>query len=264
MSLYTVGQESDLVKGLYLSFAEFIDNSPRGTDQFYEETKNRSGTAWEGTQSITLHLNETDRKISNVWGYCSGENQYIQHQGDYFPIIKRQDSLLFEGYAQVQKDDWYTGEYQNPADAKRAKSNAIDQARLKRHYFFIDTQTGTVHPIIKGSKFSKPIAMEIVVYRLAKRQRDSTFALTINDGNTTYCTPNSVYSYLVSPETNGATVCLLDQDICVDIPFNPDEPQYIEASLLTSEEIPTIQHVKKEKGEWDSQEIRSELRKSEK
>jgi len=255
------GQESNLIKGLYLSFPEFLENSPRGTDQFYEEETNRAGTAWEGTQSITLRLNKTDRKISNVWGYSDGAHQFIQHQDDYFIIEIRNDSFLFDGYELVKKDDWYTGEYQNPSDAKRAKKNALEQAKLKKHHFYIDKETGDAIRIIKGQNEMKSNAMELVIYRLGKKQMDTTFEITINDANATSCSPNSVYSYLISPESNGATVCLQDQDICLDIPFNTNEPQYVEVSRLISDSHATLKHVKKEKGEWDAQEIQSEMKK---
>ena len=258
--LIGMAQDEDQTKGLYLTYQEFATNSPNGTDQFYMTKSPRNGSAWEGTDQIIIRLNESDRKVSNIWGYSDGKQAYIKHRIDFFPVLIANDSLLFYGYGTVTKEDWYTGEYQNPADAKRAKANAIDKAKLVKHKYSINKQSGEVTKVPTHSERAKLTAnyMEVVIYRQLKRQRDSTIIITVNDANPTRCSVNSVHSYLVSPDMNGATICLNDDDhTCIDIPFNQKELQYIEVSMRVDESITILRHTKQEEGEWNSKQINS-------
>ncbi len=262
ISLCSIGQaqENTLLKGLYLSHLEYLNNSPKGTDQLYIEKSIRKGNAWEGSESITIRLNESDRKIINVWGFSDGESAYIQYQNDFFPIFSAEDSILFYSYGTVSKEDWYKGDYQKPSDAKRAKANAIDKAKLEKHKYLIDQNSGAITrvPIKLELEELAEKYMEVIIYRISKKQKDSVFVVTVNDGNPVICQINSVHSYLVSPEMGETTICLSDDDhTCIDIPFNHKTPQYVEVSLKENETMTELRLAKKEEGEWKSGQIMS-------
>ena len=264
LATFAKSQDKTIQKGLYLSYQEFIDDAPKGTDQFYIETSPRSGSNWEGTDAITIRLNESDRKITNIWGFSDGASAFIKHQSDFFPLEAKDDSIFFYGYGTVTKNDWYTGEYQKSIDAKRAKANAIDRAKLEKHKYVLISENGSIERVPTKAELEELAAnsMEIIIYRLSKKQKDSTFIITVNDANPTRCDRNSVHSYLISPDMNGATICLNDDDhTCLDIPFNENEPQYIEVSLTTNETSAQLKHAKQEEGEWNAEQIQGVLRK---
>ena len=268
ISLFYIGQsqENTLLKGIYLGHLEFFNNSPKGTDQFYIEKSSREGTAWEGSESITIRLNESDRKITNVWGFSFGESAYIQYQNDFFPIFSAEDSILFYSYGTVSKEDWYKGDYQNPSDAKRAKANAIDKAKLEKHKYLIDQNSGEITRVPTKLELEELAEkyMEVIIYRISKKEKDSAFVVTVNDGNPTICQINSVHSYLVSPEMGETTICLSDDDhTCIDIPFNQKTPQYVEVSLKENETKAELRLAKQEEGEWNWGQIMNSKRRAE-
>lgn len=267
VSLFTTSfcQSTELIKGLYLSSTEYIENNPAGTDQFYTKMTARTESKWTGTSSIELRLESTDRKITNVWGFAEGNTAYIRHEDDYFPLFHRNDSMLFYGYDIVTKEDWYTGEMQNPIDAKRARLNAKKDAKTKKILFYISKDDGSSHPAMKVDSEESDQTMELIIYRPFKKESDSIFSITINDSNPTICNVGSYFSYLISPETHGAAVCLLGEEYnCIDAPFKPSKTQYVQVSHQNGKNTVKMKLVDTDEGEWFIQSIDNQIRKQDK
>ena len=90
--------QNTLKRGVYKTFEEFKNNTPNTEDQFYVDKKERKRKNWKGTYSVTPRFEEGGKKIKYIWGFCDGEQAYVFHQKEFFPIEKTENSQLFFGY----------------------------------------------------------------------------------------------------------------------------------------------------------------------
>jgi hypothetical protein len=92
--------KEELKRGIYYTYEDFKNNTPDTIDAFYVVKKERKRKNWKGTYSLTPRFAEGGKKIKHIWGFCDGEQAYIFHQKEFFPIEKTETNHVFFGYAQ--------------------------------------------------------------------------------------------------------------------------------------------------------------------
>ena len=99
-------KQPEFERGVYLSFAEFLNNKPsishfvvkkdKLADVIYIPVSGRAG------DELTA--------VREVWGYCDGKNLFIKSGENYFLLVRVQNAFYFMGSKELMKwqDDYYS------------------------------------------------------------------------------------------------------------------------------------------------------------
>ena len=264
LSLFTahplLAQPENLVRGLYVSFEDFQSNNPLGTDKFYLSTSPRKSQQWLGTESISVHLDESNRKVFNVWGFCDGTGQYIQMDKDFFKLEFANDTISFYGFGRPEDED--LGAVSNLAGTvgnATAASNARAEAKTKRVRYMLDPATGTVlkypTPIkLQTTVIENPV-LNIIVYRELKREKDSLLLVKIEDSEPIALVPASVYRASYPPSAiDSIHLCYGPSfNQCLKVERTAATTVYVLATLPDRTGEAKLERVPTSQGEWDSE-----------
>jgi hypothetical protein len=86
-------QDSIFKKGAYRSYSEFKNNTP-SISEFVIKTDGRTNT-------LMVTENGQDYPVRKIWGFCDGENIYVQSKFNYFQLQRKENSfftLAAKGY----------------------------------------------------------------------------------------------------------------------------------------------------------------------
>lgn len=89
-------QDGQKNKGLYLTYQQFLNNTPSVADFKIEKEKFTDGL-------FVINSSGTYELIRNVWGYCDGQNMYIKSGEKYFQLCRVNNTFYFYGAKNVNK-----------------------------------------------------------------------------------------------------------------------------------------------------------------
>jgi hypothetical protein len=86
-------QDTIYKKGAYRSYSEFKNNTP-SISEFVIKTDGRTNT-------LMVTENGQEYPVRKIWGFCDGENVYVQSKFNYFQLQRKEKSfftLAAKGY----------------------------------------------------------------------------------------------------------------------------------------------------------------------
>jgi len=83
-------------KGLYMTYEQFLDNSPSAADFEIDKNKLTDGLFVRNSKG-TFEL------VRNIWGYCDGENMFIKSGEKYFQLSQVNNTFYFIGAKHIRK-----------------------------------------------------------------------------------------------------------------------------------------------------------------
>jgi hypothetical protein len=89
-------QDVQKKKGLYLTYQQFLNNTPSAVDFKIEKEKFTDGL-------FVINSSGTYELIRNVWGYCDGQNMYIKSGEKYFQLCRVNNTFYFYGAKTIKK-----------------------------------------------------------------------------------------------------------------------------------------------------------------
>jgi hypothetical protein len=92
---YPITNDTLLKKGVYMSFAEFKNNTPSFSE--YEIKKDSKTDALYRKENGEMTL------VRNCWGYCDGVNPYIKCGENYFALFQYGRGFYFKGFKELKK-----------------------------------------------------------------------------------------------------------------------------------------------------------------
>jgi hypothetical protein len=96
-----------LVKGIYKSLEEFLNNNPSVKNAFEVRRKAHSSRVWLGTvENKPYYLDENGKHVrieEYVWGFCDGEKAYIHLDREYFELLIKKKAVHFFGYTSLSE-----------------------------------------------------------------------------------------------------------------------------------------------------------------
>lgn len=91
-------------RGLYSSFAQFLNNQPDVSGEWWTDTIRSPMLGWEGTTELRLktrRLKKDSTAVHGLWGFSDGHQAFIYHDKTYRPLTRYRDSFTFVGPAPV-------------------------------------------------------------------------------------------------------------------------------------------------------------------
>lgn len=89
-------QKGQKKKGLYLTYEQFLNDTPTPAD-FEVERDKLSDAMFVKNSKGNYEL------VRNLWGYCDGENRYIKSGEKYFQLCRYNNTFYFYGAKYIQK-----------------------------------------------------------------------------------------------------------------------------------------------------------------
>ncbi|MEO9476151.1 MAG: DUF6563 family protein [Cyclobacteriaceae bacterium] len=137
------------IRGIYMNHQEFLYNKPRTVENFKVVKEKRFHKSWKGTYSFYPVKIKRSRKI-RCWGFFDGNNFYVNHLDEYFPIEIIDSEFFFYAYG-IPNYDFanvaaYTGTLLGGAVSIAATESAINKAKNQRVYYQFDPGTGRAKP----------------------------------------------------------------------------------------------------------------------
>jgi len=124
-------------KGVYKSFEEFKTNSPSITE--YELRKGQMGDI------LYVKENNTEYPERKAWGFCDGNDIYINSGDKYSKLIKFQNTFYFEGIKgrvkHVSHDIPYTSLFNLATNTGRK----VSSYKVIPKFYEVDMETGEVY-----------------------------------------------------------------------------------------------------------------------
>lgn len=98
-------KDSVLKKGVYKTFAEFLNNKPFHSDFFvYFDKVNDWLDLVDSTGKETL--------VRDMWGYCDGTRVFVKSVDNYFQMVRVGNSFYLQGFKDIEI--WTTDGYYRP------------------------------------------------------------------------------------------------------------------------------------------------------
>jgi len=269
ISLYAHGTETHkskgLIKGAYKTFNEFILNKPSIIDPFYVKYKARKHKAWKGTYSLTPRFSETNKRIKKIWGFYDGNNAYILHQSEFYPIKIENGQYSFIGYDFIDNSGATSAGVMGGAiGAGIYGAVALSKAKSKKIKYTIDKATGEpIHPY--KSTLKNLNGVKLIIYRKAKKELGVPFEFTVNDSLKYSFIPNSFVKLNFDENTTSVKICYgINFSKSLIVNLDKEFDKYIKCSLLEKDKKPQLIEVRTSTGEFDSLKPEKEQKKREK
>jgi hypothetical protein len=140
---YPMDTATNLEKGAYASYEEFLNNAPAIANAELSTDKESHLLLSVPDQNGRLIYTHT------VWGYCDGSRAYAMADGDLLPIFNVHHQFYADGPKEYHIKVWHMP-YLNPADPAgmvRRDAPDIPPVAVKLHGVYrIDNSTGNVMP----------------------------------------------------------------------------------------------------------------------
>ena len=124
-------------KGVYATFNEFKMNAPSLAD--YEFRKGKMGDI------LYIKENSSEYPARNVWGYCDGENFFINSGDKYSRLVRTGYSFYFQGIKAITRKavhKWLQSSGLNYATDTGPKKTTF---KKKLKYYQVDMETGEAY-----------------------------------------------------------------------------------------------------------------------
>jgi hypothetical protein len=139
--------DTELEKGVYMSFTEFRKNAPSYTNFDVRKTKL--------ADDIYLIEGKDTIPTRKAWGYCDGKNVYIKANSNLFELKRQDKSFAFMGSKKLTHSTYYPGAYlynSNLSSAENFAVNGLEELVLSSDKFkltlvplHLDMETGEVY-----------------------------------------------------------------------------------------------------------------------
>lgn len=248
-------KSSNLKRGAYINFNEFVSNNPSITDSFYIETVERSSRSWEGTYNLIPRYSETNKKIKKIWGFCDGTKAYIFHETEFFLIEIEEDQYWFVGYGRIDNSGAVTaGVLGGAIGGAIGGAVAQAQARNKKVKYVYDILNGVeISPYLKLPKTWNLLGTNLNFYRRDKKQLEQAVDFVINDSLYFSFPPNSFKSLFFELGSRPVKICYgEDNSNCFFVGIIGNETKYIECSMSEKDSVPKLTEVETADGEYYS------------
>lgn len=83
-------------KGLYMTYEQFLKNTPSTADFEIEKNKFSDGL-------FVINSSGANELVRNVWGYCDGQNMYIKSGEKYFQLCRVNNTFYIYGAKNLKK-----------------------------------------------------------------------------------------------------------------------------------------------------------------
>ncbi|MDJ1504828.1 hypothetical protein [Xanthocytophaga agilis] len=187
-------------RGIYLSLRDFLENSPDNSAQFMLDIKPRKGKSWEGIDRVIPYLIQSDgsqNKLKNVWGFSDGSQAYIYYNEDYFPLVQKGNTFVFDGFVPLPNNVYIvtppasgvaeaviTGVVAGAVVASTAAILAGSLSKSSRQTYQLDIKTGDIkawdvasHQAKTSTQSSANTVTKLLLYY--KKGKGSTTSVTI-------------------------------------------------------------------------------------
>ena len=127
-------------KGVYTTFNEFKMNAPSLAD--YEFRRGKMGDI------LYVKENGSESPVRNVWGYCDGENFFINSGDKYSQLISTGYSFYFQGIKAITrkaKHIWMQSLALNGLNYATDTGPKETAFKKKLKYYQVDMETGEVY-----------------------------------------------------------------------------------------------------------------------
>ena len=95
-------------RGLYYRYDQFLANRPDTVSPFRVDTIRRgfksrlAETRWQGVARVRPEITNWHGKrpvAADLWGFCDGQQAYVRHDNQFFPLMRQGDFFTFVGEA---------------------------------------------------------------------------------------------------------------------------------------------------------------------
>ena len=86
-----------LQKGVYFTYADFYNNTPKLIGQIEIDSTKRVHENWKNTYNFKLFDRSTGKEIKKFWGFCDGKNAFIHHNYETFQLGIKNGMYYFTG-----------------------------------------------------------------------------------------------------------------------------------------------------------------------
>ncbi len=129
-------------KGVYKTFNEFKMNAPSLTD--YEFRKGKMGDI------LYIKENGIEYPARKVWGFCDGENFFINSGDKYSKLVRSEYSFYFEGIKSITRrssSDLGPVFENDPLTGNYYRSDQAGETKFKKEirYYQVDMETGEAY-----------------------------------------------------------------------------------------------------------------------
>ncbi|MDJ1498003.1 hypothetical protein QNI19_33990 [Cytophagaceae bacterium DM2B3-1] len=193
-------------RGIYMSLSEFLNNKPGNSEQFMLDVKPRKGKNWEGVDRVTPYLIQFDgsqTRLKNAWGFSDGSQAYIYYNEDYFPLVQKGNTFVFDGFVPLPNNMYIvtpptsgvaeavvTGVVAGAVAASTAAILAGSFSKGSRQTYQLDIKTGEIkvwdvatHHAMTSTQSSVNTITKVLLY--CKKEKGSTTPVTIQLNSTT-------------------------------------------------------------------------------
>lgn len=241
-------------RGVYRSFAQFLANRPDSRYVLRLDTvqpRLRSYLAWQQWQRVPwvrpLVFDSLGRwsEPTGIWGFSDGQCLFVQHDQNYFPLLRQGTFFTTVGNAPLDKG---TSQIQAAARAQAAYTSS--QPLLPPSVtdvpvcYAVDMQSGELHPYPGLRAPTRPDTAYVYVYRPAQALGPSRVQVWLNGKQAGTLRPGE---YLELPWPYYATLfslCLTDGasgSACQHLMPDVTQPNFLRVSF--SPEAPLWQWV---------------------
>ncbi|MEL6191677.1 MAG: hypothetical protein AAFR66_06495 [Bacteroidota bacterium] len=229
------------VEGVYETFEDYLNNTPRDQDGIFVKRKKRKQAAWKGSYEVTPHLKETKKEVQSGWGFCYHDTSYIYHQGSYFPVEINDSSIYFVGYGLPE----YSGANGSIAMAGLmgglaggllaagiVGASGNHSGKKAQTTFHLNPKTGEI--ILKAEHMGKKgtHSARLVIFRRSKKEVDYPLEITVNDSLLQPFVPYSVSELSFDLPRGPVKICIDKGGVtCRQVVLDPHHTIYFEYSL---------------------------------
>ncbi|TGE21242.1 hypothetical protein E5K00_13175 [Hymenobacter aquaticus] len=198
--------------GIYRGFFEFRHNQPGRPGNVTVDARAYRNTEWQGKRAVNPSVLTPEGKhvaVTDAWGFCDGQQVYIQFQGEYYLLEQRGPNFMFFA-----------------PDFTRNSNGRVLNAGPPRKAFSLDMRSGLITDYQGTEGAAATLATRpthLIVYR---RRPGPALPVSVDDGPTGQLGADQ---YLSVPwQAAGQPVRLCVGSACLDVVPDPNAPTYVE------------------------------------
>lgn len=243
-----------LKKGVYLTYADFFNNTPSLIDSIIIDSVKRSHKNWDTTYNFKVKKINSNRRLK-VWGFSDGVNAFIYFQEEAFLLDFKDNEYSFLGYGlpKPRKANPYidfTGNTTNGGlediyyffdDRKRIKTPSL---------YLLDNNTGRVkhkeYGFVYGTGHKK---CKLILYRVEEGEIGDSIKFSVGEQKFSYV-PYSYDELVLDVIPEPLKVCTENGNKCIEVDLTMKKEWYFKISNQSL--ITDIIEVSKTEGDFDS------------
>lgn len=256
-------------RGIYRTFDEFLYNNPGIIDSFFVESKTRMSENWEGTQTFTPRFRVNNMKVKNVWGFSDGDQVYIFHQVEYFPLEIKINQIIFSGFGAIDNSDAVNAALVGGLIGSGIyAATTLANAKKQKIDYIIHPVSGKIYDkyfITDETAFIKGQPAKLILYRRGKNELDVPVNFKINENIINSMLPGSFLELSLNISREPNIICYGENfNECFNLMMPSEETKYVECSFTKKSKSPVMNEVKTVVGEFYSKQSKYLQEKNEK